>query len=197
MRMRQTPSHFDGEEEIHLTKILDAGFIQPSISDWASVSVLVRKNCGSVRWCIDYRKMNAVTVKVVFPIPDGWSLAGNIWFSKLYASAAYWQIPIKSVFVFEHVKMCFELNDVPSTCMRASNRVLRGLTKKIFLVFLSDISVLGKTIEENIQHLTQVFERFSIKLKPRKCELFQIKVEFLDRTKGQWRHGQYVPVHNM
>ena len=124
------------------------------------------------------------------------TLAGNVWFSKLDANSAYWQIPIKpedrkkTAFLtkyglFEHVKMGFGLHGAPSTYMRASNLVLRGLTWKTLLAFLDDSLVLGKTIEEHIQNFTQVFQRFrqyQLKLKPRKCELFQTKVEFLGRT---------------
>ncbi|XP_056003435.1 uncharacterized protein LOC130049612 [Ostrea edulis] len=57
-RMRRTPAVFQGEEEGHLDKMLEAGVIQPSSSDWASAPVLVRKKDGNVRWCVDYRALN-------------------------------------------------------------------------------------------------------------------------------------------
>lgn len=97
-RMRRTPAVFQGEEEGHLDKMLEAGVIQPSSSDWASAPVLVRKKDGNVRWCVDYRALNKVTVKDTYPLPlieecmD--TLAGNRWFSKLDANAAYWQIKL-------------------------------------------------------------------------------------------------------
>jgi hypothetical protein len=69
-RMRRTPLFFAGEEEAHLKKMLDAGVIQPSISEWASAPVLIRKKDGQVRWCLDYRKLNNVTRKDVFPLPS-------------------------------------------------------------------------------------------------------------------------------
>jgi hypothetical protein len=69
LRMRRTPACFVDEEEAHLQKMLDAGVIQPSISEWASAPVLIRKRDGGVRWCIDYRALNTVTVKDVFPLP--------------------------------------------------------------------------------------------------------------------------------
>ena len=62
-RLRRTPACFVGEEEAHLKKMLDAGVIQESVSDWASSPVLIRKRDGTVRWCIDYRGLNNVTVK--------------------------------------------------------------------------------------------------------------------------------------
>ena len=78
--------------------MLAARLIQPSNSDWASAPVLVRKKDGSVRWCVDYRALNEVTIKDTYPLPlieeclD--TLAGNQWFSKLDANTAYWQIKV-------------------------------------------------------------------------------------------------------
>ncbi|XP_053400393.1 uncharacterized protein LOC128557241 [Mercenaria mercenaria] len=117
-RMRRTPVCFAGEEEAHLNKMLKAGVIQESISDWASAQVLIRKRNGTVRWCIDYRALNEKSQKDVFPLPlvddclD--TLSGSVWFSKLDANSAYWQVPIreedrkKTAFItkyglFEHV----------------------------------------------------------------------------------------------
>ena len=90
--MRRTPACFVNEEKAHLDKMLDAGVIQPSISEWAAAPVLVRKKCGGVRWCIDWRKLNEVTTKDQFPLPlineclD--TLSGSKWFSKLDANSA-------------------------------------------------------------------------------------------------------------
>lgn len=66
--MRRTPSCIVEEEEAHLKKMLEAGVIQPSVSDWASAPVLIRKRDGSIRWCIDYRALNAVTVKDIYQL---------------------------------------------------------------------------------------------------------------------------------
>jgi hypothetical protein len=99
-RMRRTPLGFEKEEEAHLEKMLDNGVIQPSSLEWASVPVLVRKKDGGMRWCIDYRKLNSETVKDVYPLSlieecmamD--ALSGNVWFSKLDANMAYWQVHV-------------------------------------------------------------------------------------------------------
>ena len=96
--MRRTPSCFVGEEEPHLDKMIKPGVIQPSVSEWASAPVLVRKRDGTVRWCVDYRALNSVTTKDVFPLPlvedclD--THAGHKWFSKLDANSSYWQVKI-------------------------------------------------------------------------------------------------------
>ena len=199
LRMRRTPPCFIGEEEAHLKKMLQAGVIQDSTSDWASAPVLIRKRDGSVRWCIDYRLLNEVTVKDVFPLPlvddclD--TLAGLVWFSKLDANSAYWQVKIKeedrkkTAFItkyrlFEHVKMGFGLCNAPATYARVMNLVLRGLNWKTVLAFLDDILVLGHTFQEHLVNLAEALSRFrehGLKLKPKKCLFFQREVDFLGR----------------
>ena len=197
--MRRTPAGFASEEEAHLEKMLKAGVIQPSISEWASAPVLVRKRDGTVRWCVDYRALNSVTVKDVFPLPlvddclD--TLAGNQWFSKLDANSAYWQIKIneadrkKTAFItkyglFEHIRMGFGLCNAPATYAHVMNLVLRGIMWSIVLAFLDDILVLGSTFLDHLSHLREVllrFRRHQLKLKPKKCIMFQKKVDFLGR----------------
>ena len=189
-RMRRTPAVFEEEEEAHVDKMLQAGVIQPSSSDWASAPVLVRKKDGGVRWCVDYRALNDVTIKDTFPLPllDDCvaSLTGNRWFSKLDANAAYWQIGIhpddrkKTAFItkyglFEFTRMGFGLCNAPATFSRAIALVLDRLNWKIALAFLDDILVLGTTPETHLVNLRQVFDRFreyGLRFKPRKCELF-------------------------
>ena len=208
-RMRRTPVCFANEEEVLLEKMLDAGVIQESVSDWASSPVLIRKRDGSVRWCIDYRALNEVTIKDTFPLPiiedclD--TLAGNVWFSKLDANSAYWQVLVnpedrkKTAFLtkyglFEHVRMGFGMTNSPATFSRVINLILRGLTWKTVLAFLDDILIMGMSFENHLKNLEEAFERFrqyGLKLKPRKCILFQSEVEFLGRmvSKNQLKMG--------
>ena len=201
-RMRRTPACFVNEEEAHLKKMMGAGVIQESTSEWASSPVLIRKRDGTVRWCIDYRQLNNVTVKDVFPLPlvddclD--TLAGNVWFSKLDANSAYWQINIKpedrhkTAFhtrygLFEHVKMGFGLCNAPATYARVMNLVMRGLHWKTALAFLDDVLIMGRTFEDHLSNLGEALKRFrkyGLKLKPKKCVFFQKEVEFLKRLVG-------------
>ncbi|KAL8614664.1 hypothetical protein ACOMHN_051116 [Nucella lapillus] len=188
--MRRTPAVFVGEEEAHLRKMLDAGVTQESISEWASAPVLIRKKDGMVRWCIDYRALNDVTVKDTFPLPlvndclD--ALSGSTWFSKLDANSAYWQIKVKAedrrktafltkYGLFEHVRMGFGLTNAPATFSRAVNLILQGLTWKTVLAFLDDVLVLGNDFHghhRNLQVALQRFRKHGMKLKPKKCLLF-------------------------
>ena len=200
--LRRTPVHFAQEEEEMLSKMLEAEIIQPSNSAWGAATVLIRKKCGKLRWCVDYRLLNNATKKDVFPMPNLSecidALEGNIWMSKLDANSAYWQVPIhpnskeKTAFrtkygLFEFNKLAFGLCNSPSTYNRAMNLVLKGLNWKTALSFLDDICVIGRTTTEHLANLEEVFGRFrefQMKLKPLKCQLFQREVEFLGRKIG-------------
>ena len=198
-KLRPTPQKFDNEEEKNLEAMLKAGVIQPSSSPWCSASVLVRKKCGGVRWCQDFRKLNAMTKKDSFPLPlisscyD--SLQGNQFMSSLDLASGYWQLEIapedreKTAFItkhglYEYVRMSMGLCNAPSTFQRAMNLILRGMTWKSVLAFLDDVMVLGKSFDEHLENLREVLERFkqhNLKLKPKKCALFQTETKFLGR----------------
>ena len=198
-RMRRTPIGFEQEEEAHLQKMLRAGVVEPSQSEWASAPVLVRKKDGSVRYCVDFRDLNSRTVKDAFPLPligeclD--TLSGCQWFSTLDLASGYWQIDIhpddrhKSAFItkhglYEHKRMAFGLCNAPATFQRAMNHVLQGLTWRHALAYLDDVVVLAKTFEAGLDNLREVFDRFrnfDLKLKPKKCKLFGHEVDFLGR----------------
>lgn len=199
-KFRRTPAHFAEDEEGHLQKMLKAGIIEPSISEWAAAPVLIRKKDGSLRWCVDYRQLNAVTIKDVYPLPLAEecvdTLAGNRWFSKLDANSAYYQIYIepkdkeKTAFLtkygsFQFRKMPFGMCNSPSTYSRAINLVMQGLTWKHMLAFLDDMLILGSDFNEHMRNLRMVFTRlreYGLRLKAKKCELCQHKVEFLGRV---------------
>ena len=198
-KIRRTPLGFEHEEEKHLNKMLEVGVIEPSCSQWASAPVLVRKRDGAVRYCIDFRRLNSITVKDAFPLPlisdclD--ALAGTQFFSTLDMASGYYQIEIapedrdKTAFVtkyglFQHTRMAFGLCNAPATFQRAMYLVLRGLTWSQVLAYLDDIMILGTTFEKHLQNLREVLHRFrqyNLKLKPKKCALLQKTVEFLGK----------------
>ena len=153
-RLRRTPIHFRDEEEGHLKKMLDSGIIVESESYWASPVTLVRKPHGSVCWCVDYRKLNAQTIKDCYPLPriedclD--TLAGTQFLSTLDMASGYWQLDIaledwhKTAFItpfglFGHGRLAFGLCNAPATYQRAMQLVLRGLLWHTALVYIDDV----------------------------------------------------------
>ena len=197
-RMRRTPLGFEKEED-HLNQMLERGVITESTSEWASPPVLVRKKDGTLRYCIDFRALNKVTRKDAFPLPNIENcldtLRGSTFMSTLDMAAGYYQIEIdekdkhKTAFItkyglFEHTKLPFELCDAPATFSRVIQLVLQGLTWTECLAYLDDVIVLGKSFRDHMNNLIAVLNRFrkyNLKLKPKKCHLFQKEVKFLGK----------------
>ncbi|GFU60005.1 hypothetical protein TNCV_3237871 [Trichonephila clavipes] len=121
-------------------KMLDEGIVQPSESPWSSPVVLVRKKDGSWRFCVDYRKLNSVTKKDVYPLPridDTLDcLKGAKFFSSMDLRSGYWQIEIdeadreRTAFItpeglYEFKVMPFGLCNAPATFERMMDNLLR------------------------------------------------------------------------
>ena len=177
--------------------MLDQGVIQHSQSPWASPIVLVAKQDGTTRFCVDYRKLNTVTKMDVFPLPridDSIDiLSHSRYFSTLDLRSGYWQVKMapgsieKTAFathsgLYEFVVMPFGLCNAPSTFQRLMETVLRGLAQDICTVYLDDILVMGTTFEEHLCNLQYVFDRLcdaGVHLKPSKCYLARKQVEYL------------------
>ena len=196
-RVRQIPIHKSEEVENEIQQMLQNGVIRESNSPWSAPVVIVRKKDGSCRFCIDYRKLNAVTVKDAYPLPcieeNLDTLAGSSWFSSLDLAAGYWQVAVaeedksKTAFAckfghFEFNVMPFGLSNAPSTFQRLMEKVLSGYQWKILVLYLDDVVVFATEFEEHLKRLRQVFQRFSnagLKLKPKKCDLLKRQVKFL------------------
>ena len=199
--IRQTPRRIPvaHRKRAHtlLQDMLHKGTIQPSKSPWSSPIVLVQKKDGSMRFCVDYRKLNAVTRKDAYPLPrvddtlD--TLAGAHWFTTLDLISGYWQVEVreedreKTAFstpdgLFELNVMPFGLCNAPATFQRLMDAVLAGVPWNSCLVYLDDIIILGRTFEEHLCNLNHVFSQLrkaGLKLQLAKCTFCQKEVTFL------------------
>ena len=178
-------------------KMLAMGVIRPSKSPWASPVTLVKKKDGDIRFCVDMRKVNDVTVKDKFPLPriDDMlaALSGCKYFTKLDAACGYWQVPMeessipKTAFIcteglFEFLVMPFGLTNAPATYQRMMQDILSDLLWRTCMAFLDDNLVFGKTLEEHNARLKEVLARLrerGVRLKPKKCEFAKSEVAFL------------------
>ena len=168
--------------------MLETDVIEPSNSPWASPIVLVKKRDGSWRFCIDFRKLNDVTRKDAYHIPQVFdlidSLSGNIFFTTLDLKSGYWQVPVhedskpKTAFVipggghFQFKRMAFGLTNAVPTFQRLMMDFLSGLIGKKCLVYLDDVLALGRSLEEHLNNLKDVFDAIreaGLKLNGSKC----------------------------
>ena len=163
--------------EAEINDMAERGVIEPSFSPWCSNVVIVTKKDGSVRFCLDFRKLNACTFKDSQPLPriddtlD--ALSGATWFSTLDCKSGYWQVGLaekdrpKTAFsiagggLWQFTVMPFGLCNAPATFERLMEQVLHGLSWKQCLVFLDDIIVFSKTFSEHLDILREVFNRLN------------------------------------
>ncbi|XP_025163159.1 uncharacterized protein LOC105186048 [Harpegnathos saltator] len=157
------------DEEV--TKIEAEGVIEPSSSAWSSPVVLVRKKDGGYRFCIDFRKVNEVTERDAYPLPQISAtldrLRGARYLSSLDLKNGYWQVPLtkdsKPIIAFtvpgrglrQFTVLPFGLHSAPATFQRLVDTVLGADLEPHVLVYLDDIIVLSTTLDEHMKHLRE------------------------------------------
>jgi hypothetical protein len=156
------------ELKVQLNELLDKGYIRPSSSPWGCLALFVKKKDQSLRLCVDYRPLNAVTIKNKYPLPrinilfD--QLAGAKVFSKVDLRSCYHQIKIlpddvlKTAFStrygsYEYLVMSFGLTNALAHFMYLMNSVFMPELDKFVMVFIDDILIYSKSEEEHAQHL--------------------------------------------
>jgi hypothetical protein len=171
-----------------LQELLDKGFIRPSTSPWGCPTLFVKKKDESLKMCVDYRPLNAVTIKNKYPLPridvlfD--QLVGAKVFSKIDLRSGYHQIKIrasdipKTAFstrygLYEFLVMSFGLTNALAYFMYLMNSVFMPELDKFVVVFIDDILVYSKNEAEHTKHLHTVLQRLRdhrLYAKLSKCE---------------------------
>ena len=196
-RPRRVPLHWEPEISRQLEEILaaDPPICRPSNSPWSSDIVLVQKRDGTLRFAVDYRRLNAVTKRDEYSLTNPQSifdrLAGNRYFSKLDVAAAFWSIPVhpgdieKTAFqtprgLHEMNVMPFGLCNAQATFQRVMDRTLGNIPN--CESYVDDILIYSPTFEAHIQHIKAVFNRLGesgLLLRRDKCKLGHRSIEFL------------------
>lgn len=183
--------------EAHVAEMLSKDVIRPSSSPWSSPVILVKKRDGTMRFCVDYRRLNKLTTKDVYPMPridDALdTLAGSSFFSSLDMRSGYWQIPVaehdkpKTAFatpdgLYEFNVMPFGLCNAPATFERMIDTVLRGLKWKTCLCYLDDIIIFSRDFDDHLTRLTEILSSLrnaGLKLNTQKCRFAAHEVKVL------------------
>jgi hypothetical protein len=193
---RMPPSEL-AELKVQLNKLLKKGLIRPSSSPWGCPAIFVKKKDQSLRMCVDYRPLNAVTIKNKYPLPridilfDQLSKAKV--FSKIDLRSGYHQIKIrpedipKTAFstrydLYEYLVMSFDLTNAPVHFMYLMNSVFMPELDKFVVIFIDDILIYSENEEDHAEHLRIVLKRLrecQLYAKFSKCEFWLREVPFL------------------
>ena len=202
---RHLPRKLYDDVKSYLNDLIINGWIQESKSSYASPIVCVRKKDGSMRLCVDYRKLNLKMIPDRHPIPrvqdllDG--LGGQKYFTTLDMAKAYHQGFVKEACrkytafatpwaLYEWLRIPFGLKNAPAAFQRYICQALMGLLDRVCLAYLDDILVYGKTLGEHKANLRKVFRRLrakGIKLRVDKCFFAMKEVRYLGRLVSE--HG--------
>ena len=174
---RRLPFHKRDVVQKEVESMMASDVIEPSSSPWSAPVALIKKKDGDERFCIDYRKLNSITKKDVYPLPRCDEilelLSRGVPSTRLDLDLVrgYWQIKVaekdreKTAFStpnehYQFKRMPFGLTNASATFQRAMNSIFAGLSMIDCLVYLDDIVVNGRTLAEHNQRLVNVLEKW-------------------------------------
>jgi transposase InsO family protein len=183
--------------------LVEKGIVEPTnTSAWSSPVVLVMQK-GKVRFCIDYRRLNEVTIKDVYPMHRVQetidALAKAIWFTSLDLASGYWQVKVsekdqdKTTFItrsgtYKWKVMPFGLCNAPATFQRLMNAVLSGLSWECALAYIDDIIIYSTSFDNHVNSdLVRVLTRIdeaNLKIRTEKCQFAKPQVRYLSYVVG-------------
>lgn len=193
---RLAPADIDDVRR-HIQELLAAGIIKESRSPYASPIVIARKKSGKVRMCIDYRTLNRRTIPDQYTTPridDALDcLSGSRWFTVLDLRSGYYQIPMKeedkekTAFIcplgfYQFERMPQGITGAPATFQRLMEKAVGDMNLLQVLVYLDDLIIFGRTLEEHEERLLKVLDRLrevGLKISIDKCQFCQPSVKYV------------------
>ena len=208
----RVPYNFREEFDKHIEKLVKSGAMVPSDTSWVSSIVPVKKKDGSLRMCLDLRKLNAVTLKDHFPLKTIQDVlekvAGKQWYSSLDLAAGFLQIPLSEDAsrkcgvvthenVYQMTKMPFGLVSATAVFNRCMAQVLSGLEDES-IWYVDDCLIFnsGENFEEHLNALRKVFGRFRefcMKISPQKCAFARKSLQFLGHNLNSEGYSPAMP----
>ena len=196
-RPYKIPQSIEKEVEDKIAELVRIGIVKECSSPWNFPLIPIRKKSGDLRLCVDFRRLNEITVKKIFPLPDHQQiidcLDGAKYFSTLDLTQGYYQMSLderdqmKSAFTTKSGQYCFMrmpfgMTNSPCSFQRALNGVMRSVNWKKCVIFMDDILVFGKTIRdhnENLESVLKVLKDSNLKVMPAKCGFLKKEIHFL------------------
>ena len=170
---RMSPKELE-EVKRKIDELLEQGFIRPSTSPWAAPVLFASKKDGTLRFCVDYRALNDLTVKNSYPLPRIDEILDHLpkakYFTGIDLRLGYHQIRLgeKSIPLtafntkyghYEFLVLPFGLANGPASFMTLMNKVFEKELSKFVLVYVDDILIYSETWEEHLKHLRIILSR--------------------------------------
>ena len=180
-----------------IKEMLENGVIEESQSPYSAPVVLVKKKNGKIRFCVDYRQLNQITIKDNHPLPlisDAINVMNDCkYFSVVDLLSGYWNILIrkedrpKTAFIthdglYQWIVMPFGLKNAPSCFQRFMQKVVENLLYRSVVVYLDDFLIFSKSFEEHLKHLKEFFcqiRKYNLRLGIEKCRFLCKEVKYL------------------
>ncbi|XP_044860022.1 uncharacterized protein LOC123363206 [Mauremys mutica] len=201
---RPLPYRMRQEVEEEVRTMLALGVIEPSCSEWRSPVVLVPKPDGTRRFCIDFRRVNAISRFDAYPMPRVDELLGRLgeaqFITTLDLSKGYWQIPLdeaskeKTAFatpsgLYQFNRMPFGLHGAPATFQRLMDHLLRP-HQEYAAAYLDDVVIYSRHWEDHLNRVAAVLRTLreaGLTANPKKCRIAWQETTYLGYTVGGGR----------
>ncbi|KAG2228352.1 hypothetical protein INT45_011144 [Circinella minor] len=191
---RRAPAENKIIEEL-VQAMLKKKVIEPSDSSWSSPIVLIQKLNGQYRFCLDFRKLNSITRRDVYPLPNITELLdqlhGSKYFTTLDLHFGYWQIPMhpddacKTAFtangaLYQFTCLPYGCTNGPASFQRCMRYILQG--QKNCMVYLDDVLLHTKDLQQHLTRLKELLallDKYNLRLSLKKCQFLQKQVNYL------------------